>query len=266
MDNLYHVQYTDVNASVKSYAHLAPDELLVTSVFKTLQGEGPFAGRRCTFIRLSGCNRGKKVGMSCQFCDTRFLLSEGKILTIDQLVQQVEAHQRELVVITGGEPMLQSNLVPLMKALIDGGKEIQIESNGDRLVKDWSSLDNDVEYTRSITLVVSPKAVEKLKGYRPLKADVEAALSCLKFVVDARTGSLYSQLPGWVFDFPKEMVWLSPLAVYKRRVEPGEIASIWNDDLLDKEATSKNYAHVAWLCEQTGFRMTVQSHLLMNVE
>jgi organic radical activating enzyme len=266
MDNLYHVQYADtVNASVKSYSHLGEEELLVTSVFPTLQGEGPMAGRRCTFIRLSGCNRGKKVGMACQFCDTRFLLSEGKVLTINQLVTQVKSHQRELVVITGGEPALQPNLVPLIKSLMDEGKEVQIESNGDRLARGWNKLiDDHREYWP--TLVVSPKAVEKLRGYRPLKEDVEAALSCLKFIIDARPGSLYSQLPGWAFDFPKDMIWLSPLAVYKRRVETGEIANFWDDNLLDKEATSKNYAHAAWLCEQTGFRLTIQQHLLVNIE
>ena len=82
-----------------------------------MQGEGAFAGRPASFIRLEGCN------LHCVGCDTRFV---GQELTVRQIVERVD---EDFVVITGGEPCMQ-NLGPLVQALVGRGHTLALESNG----------------------------------------------------------------------------------------------------------------------------------------
>lgn len=252
---MYHVQYADVNASSKSFSHLKADEVLVTNTWATIQGEGPFAGHPAYFIRVAGCNRGAKQG-DCSFCDTSFELANGKIYTIDQLVFKAKSQLSRLVILTGGEPSLQPNLMPLIKALFEADKKTQIESNGDRLADGYSK--------GMATLVVSPKITPSTKAYKPLRADVAKAVDFLKFVVDARPESPYNALPMWAYERDHSEIYISPLAVYKRAVHPGEIASFWTEDLLDREATAANYFYAGWIAKTNNFRLSTQQHLLVG--
>lgn len=88
--------------------------------WRTIQGEGPFAGRAATFIRLWGCH------LQCFFCDTDFE-SDERGTRVDALVDSCIGP--DLVVLTGGEPMRQ-NIVPLCKALFNKGHTVQIETAG----------------------------------------------------------------------------------------------------------------------------------------
>ncbi len=252
---MYHIQYTDKNASMRDYKKLAPDELLVRSIFSTLQGEGPYAGEPALFIRLAGCNRGDKTTMGCEFCDTDFRLAESKIYTIAQLVYRATMETSDLVVLTGGEPMIQDNIVPLIDAMSRIDKYVQIESNGDRIARGYRP--------GMAILVVSPK----IKGsvYKPLKEKVSNALDYLKFVVDARPESPYNTLPLWAFERGHSQIYISPLAVYKRAVALGEISSFWTDDLLDREATAANYRYAGFVAKTNNFRLSIQSHLLVDM-
>ena len=256
MPDLYHVQHADKNASVKDYKHLAADELLVTKVFETIQGEGPFAGHPAIFVRLSGCNKGNKV--PCAFCDTDFRLSQGQVTKIGDLILRARSSPIDLIVLTGGEPMLQDNIVPFLKEAWGWGKKVQIESNGDRLAKDYGK--------HLATLVVSPKVNPGSLTYQDLSGDVWDAADYFKFVVDAREGSPYNFLPNYAWDIPKEKIFVSPLAVYKREVQAGEVASVWSDTLLDKELTKQNYAYAARIAQGNSFLLSTQQHLLVNIE
>jgi 7-carboxy-7-deazaguanine synthase len=256
MTDLYHTQWIDINANPKSYFGQKADEVLVTSIFPTLQGEGPYAGMPCLFIRLAGCNRGEKTTMGCSFCDTQFLYHKGTRFKVGDLVTAAMAHN--LVILTGGEPMLQYSLPTLIGALHHAGKTVQIESNGDRLVTGY--------HKEEATLVVSPKITPSTNSYKPLRKDVAENLDYLKFLIDVRKESGYSALPAWISDFPKDKIYLSPIAVYKRGVKAGEIASLWTDGLLDREPTSKNYAYAAELCMHMGYRLSTQQHLATAIE
>lgn len=99
------------------------NSLEVHSVFKTIQGEGPFTGHAAVFIRLAGCN------LTCPACDTDY--TTGRIsLSFRDIVNTVVAMSRHsLVVITGGEPFRQ-NIYPLLQLLITTGYTVQIETNG----------------------------------------------------------------------------------------------------------------------------------------
>ncbi|MBX9726502.1 MAG: 7-carboxy-7-deazaguanine synthase QueE, partial [Rickettsiales bacterium] len=98
--------------------------LHVVEIFPTLQGEGPCVGQPAVFVRLGGCN------LACDFCDTEF--ENFSAIPLQSMLENIHAHTtegRDLVVITGGEPMRQ-NIAPLCEALIAAGFRVQIETNG----------------------------------------------------------------------------------------------------------------------------------------
>jgi 7-carboxy-7-deazaguanine synthase len=97
----------------------------ISEIFLSLQGEGVYQGKACTFIRLAGCN------LSCNWCDTRYACASGVEMTTEQVLEQVATEACSLVCITGGEPLLQQEqLLPLLEALGDRGYTIGIETNG----------------------------------------------------------------------------------------------------------------------------------------
>lgn len=279
------LQHPDINVGPASYKHLKSDELLVTKIFWTLQGEGPFAGTPAIFIRLAGCNRGDKQTMGCGFCDTAFYFAKGRPMTFSQIISRFDSivsktaagvppekkhtnpygTKKPLVVVTGGEPMMQNNLTLFMEALWRAHfYKVQIESNGDRLAAGF--LDEQHE---NACLVVSPKVV---KGKYPLLKDaVWERVTVLKFIISADPESPYYDVPSYAFDFPGirhsgNEVFLSPLTVYRKEHNPGVPVSLWNRDLIDQEATALNYKRAAGLALRHGFRVSVQQHLLFGVE
>lgn len=111
----------------------------VNTLFNTIQGEGPFAGTPATFIRLAGCN------LQCTWCDTEYThRMKYSVGTVVNLV----GDDLKLVVISGGEPFRQK-LAPLVNALLEKGKTVQIETNGTIFDEEVVNLD--------VTIVVSPK-------------------------------------------------------------------------------------------------------------
>jgi len=114
------------------------DTLVVNEVYLSLQGESTFAGLPCVFVRLTACN------LRCSYCDTAYAFTEGgkqpmeEILSeVRRLAQPFSNLQSEignlklpLVELTGGEPLLQPNALPLMKALCDDGFIVLIETSG----------------------------------------------------------------------------------------------------------------------------------------
>jgi organic radical activating enzyme len=112
----------------------ADDELLVSETFgPTVQGEGPSTGRRAVFIRLMNCN------LTCRGCDTPYtwdktrfdLRAETTVTSIGDLLAWATPQPVDLVVITGGEPLLQQRrLIPLVRRLVEAGLQVEVETNG----------------------------------------------------------------------------------------------------------------------------------------
>jgi 7-carboxy-7-deazaguanine synthase (Cx14CxxC type) len=162
----------------------------VKEIFLTLQGEGMQAGRRAVFLRFAGCNlwsgrEQDRAGAECTFCDTDFVGTDGvnggryKVEALAEKVLQLWGDaERPLVVITGGEPMLQLD-APLIDALHARGFEIAVESNGTLPAPagiDW--------------LCVSPKSGTKV---------VQRSGNELKLVWP-QAGIDPAELSGWDFD------------------------------------------------------------------
>ncbi|MGA9643143.1 MAG: radical SAM protein [Terriglobales bacterium] len=112
--------------------------MLITEIYKSLQGESTYAGLPCVFVRLTGCN------LRCTWCDSEFSFYGGKKMPVDEVLAEVDklhaptgnrqlATVNCLVEITGGEPMLQEReVVPLMERLISAGYTILLETSGER--------------------------------------------------------------------------------------------------------------------------------------
>jgi 7-carboxy-7-deazaguanine synthase len=99
--------------------------LLISELFYSIQGESSFAGYPCVFIRLAGCN------LRCCYCDARYAYEEeGRKVPLTDILTHAASHPAALVAITGGEPLLQENVYPLMKQLLAANRTVLLETNG----------------------------------------------------------------------------------------------------------------------------------------
>lgn len=281
----------------KFFKEAPKDSLFVTSMFFTLQGEGPYAGMPALFIRLAKCN------LDCSFCDTFF--DDGDWLTYEELKAKIyhticdywnakgepvplwaldgnggPLYPNIVLVMTGGEPLMQENISQFMANAVGDFKEVQVESNGIP----------DTDVPAGVTLVCSPKCMEKngvaVRYYTPSKTILERA-DCLKFVMSADKDSPYSSVPEWAHDWKKRTgkeIYCSPMNVYNSfpqkikllRAEKGnitmaerstvdEVISFWEPGLLDLAANQANHEYTARYCMDHGFKLNLQMHLYASL-
>ena len=98
--------------------------LTINEIYESIQGESTWAGLPCVFVRLTFCD------LRCTYCDTEYAFYEGKKQTLEEVVAAVLGFACPLVEITGGEPLLQKNVLPLMTQLCDSGKTLLLETSG----------------------------------------------------------------------------------------------------------------------------------------
>ena len=271
----------------QNYFKNLQDTLLITSVFYTLQGEGPFSGQPSVFVRLTKCN------LDCSFCDTFF--DKGDELTYEQIMKKIEAcilefHEgtetpvedimcETILVITGGEPMLQKNLADFLHEYGSYFKDVQTESNGIIYQK-------DIPVT--VLQVVSPKCSEKINKYIKPKKEVLERANVLKFVLSADPSSPYNSIPDWAFELKKERknleIYCSPMNIYndipleakkarlnntelsiEERSRVDEVVSFWEPNLLNMKENQKNHEYAARYCMKHGCILSLQTHLLASL-
>lgn len=280
----------------KKYFSTRPaGQLFVTSMFMTLQGEGPYRGEPAFFIRLAKCN------LDCSFCDTFF--DDGDWLTFDEIATRIERtiddfyashdmdrpawtyhdadHKKRMVlVMTGGEPMLQDNLGPFLEAMSDFFQNTQIESNGTQ----------NTTIPASTTLVCSPKCLEKNKQavrYLEPRPEVLARADCLKFVMSSDPESPYSSIPDWAHNWAAttgKPVFISPMNIYndvpamskkiraksnsisiEERSTVDEKVSFWEPGLLNLGENQANHEYTAQFCLKHGYIYNLQLHLYASL-
>ena len=172
--------------------------MLLTEVFKSLQGEGPSAGRPATFVRTFGCN------LKCAMCDSTYSWQGAppEQVSVEQLLQRVKEQGTDLVVVTGGEPLLQSDIVRFL-TLLSRDFEVEVETNG------TIGLPFDTGVTRWI---ISPK-LWCFDRYKPIhwKDWKSAPNTFLKFVVSQEDEVLRALEKVSEYKFPRERVFLMPL-------------------------------------------------------
>lgn len=102
--------------------------LTINEIFHSIQGESTFAGRPCLFVRLTACD------LRCSWCDTPYAFHEGRKMSIDEVIAEVERVDCPLVEVTGGEPLLQPDVYPLMERILASGRTVLLETGGHRSI------------------------------------------------------------------------------------------------------------------------------------
>ena len=281
----------------KKFFRDAPaDSLFVTSMFFTLQGEGPYAGQPALFIRLAKCN------LDCSFCDTFF--DDGDWMTFGELESKINAAINDfwlkqgkatptwannginnypgvVLVMTGGEPLLQENITEFMRQQLPRFRAVQVESNGIP----------ETEVPAGVTLVCSPKCIEKngvaVKYLAPSNT-ILARADCLKFVMTADADSPYNNIPDWAHEWkranPHKEIYCSPMNVYNDfpqrikllRAEKGtitmaerstvdEVISFWEPGLLNLKSNQANHEYTGRYCVEHGLKLNLQMHLYASL-
>lgn len=203
------------------------NSLDVVEIFFTFQGEGIYTGFPAVFIRLGGCN------LACEFCDTDFdKFTEMKIIDIISEVKKL-IPANNLVVITGGEPMLQP-LEPICQKLIEAGYKIQIETNG-TLFRNLPD---------SVDIVCSPKNTNG--KYYSIRADLLPKISAFKFLISA-SNSDYKEVPEVGQSQYNIPVYLQPIDEY------------------DEEKNQKNRALTVELAKKHHARISLQTHKIWGI-
>lgn len=99
-------------------------KLTVNEIYQSVQGESTWAGLPCVFVRLTFCD------LRCSYCDTEYAFYEGKKMLLEEIVEKVRSFGCPLVEVTGGEPLLQPNCIPLLSTLCDSGFSVLLETSG----------------------------------------------------------------------------------------------------------------------------------------
>jgi 7-carboxy-7-deazaguanine synthase len=100
--------------------------ITINEIFYSVQGESTYAGRPCVFVRLTACD------LRCSWCDTAYAFTEGGKRPLEEVLADVDRFDCPLVEVTGGEPLLQEDVYPLMQALLERGKTVLLETGGHR--------------------------------------------------------------------------------------------------------------------------------------
>ncbi len=213
--------------------------LWVQSVFYTLQGEGPFIGTPALFVRLAGCN------LQCYWCDTDFESSTWRP-DLTELLERIDSQMPEhcqLVVITGGEPFRQ-NIAPLVATLLKRGLTIQIETNGTLWV--------ELPESPNLHIVCSPKTSFLHEQLLP-------RITSFKYVLDATSIDPTDGLPN---------ASTQKTGTETRIARPPNQSNVFVMP-LDTGKSAENESNRQACVEvamRHGYRLTLQSHKLLNIE
>jgi 7-carboxy-7-deazaguanine synthase len=148
-------------------------QLLIHEIYRSIQGESTFAGLPCVFVRLAVCNS------RCRWCDTPHAFHEGSPMPPEQVLARVQSYGCPLVEITGGEPLLQEEIFPLMSSLSDLGLTVLLETSG---ALDISRVDERVHIIMDLKCPDSGECV----GNRWANLDLLKSTDQIKFVIASR--------------------------------------------------------------------------------
>lgn len=224
--------------------------LRVQEIFKTVQGEGPHAGRPAYFIRLAGCN------LRCYFCDTDFESQYENKLTLTQIMQQMnklsDGSNIGLVVITGGEPLLQ-NIVPLIKLLRKSSFDVQVETAGTVWLPE---LEEMAYFLSTEFLVCSPKT--------PTVHPRIAELCChWKYIASDTNLSEVDGLPAASTQKPTPAC--ADHALFRPRADTHYTIWLQPLDAGEPQQTARNMKAVLDSCLKYGYRLSLQLHKILGL-
>jgi 7-carboxy-7-deazaguanine synthase len=209
-----------------------PGELLIHEIYLSVQGESTFAGLPCVFVRTAVCDS------RCRWCDTPHAFNRGERVTRAAVLERALAFGCPLVELTGGEPLLQPDVFPLVRELCDAGRTVLIETSG---AHDVSHLD------RRAHIIMDLKCPDSGESHRNRWANLDALKPTdqIKFVIASRAdwdwaagvmrehnlSERFECLVSGVFGGPKpaELVeWLLAAKLFRARVQLQMHKYIWD--------------------------------------
>jgi 7-carboxy-7-deazaguanine synthase len=219
------------------------DTLVVNEIYLSLQGESTFAGLPCVFVRLTACD------LRCSYCDTAYAFTEGKKKSLEEILakvrdlaapfsnlkSQISNLILPLVELTGGEPLLQKNSLPLMKSLCDDGFTVLIETSG---AHDISKIDPRVRRIMDLKCPGSGEVGKnRFENIAHLKDTDE-----IKFVIDAVEDYEWAKEQIVKFNLqnicPLLFSWVHPLAPEQQNKSlkkvPPNLTPVSRKDLAEK--------------------------------
>jgi 7-carboxy-7-deazaguanine synthase len=210
----------------------------VTEIFRSIQGESTYAGLPCTFVRLTACN------LRCVWCDTEYSFYGGSKMTLDEVMKQVRDFGGRLVEITGGEPLLQEEVYPLMNRLLGEGYTVMLETSGERPI---------ARVPREVIKIVDVKCPDSGEGdtFALENLDHLAPHDQIKFVLAGRRDYEFAR------DFTRRhnlaeraaAVIFSPV---HGSVDLPEVARWMLEDGLEKVRFGSQLHKIIWGAEATG--------------
>jgi 7-carboxy-7-deazaguanine synthase len=225
------------------YTARVSETLVVNEIYLSLQGESTFAGLPCVFIRLTACD------LRCSYCDTAYAFTEGKKKSLAEILAAVKKlaapfsnsqlstlnSQLPLVELTGGEPLLQKNSLPLMKSLCDDGFTVLIETSG---AHDISKIDPRVSRIMDLKC---PSSGEVERNLFPNIAHLKSTDE-IKFVIGTRED--YEWAKNKISEFNLQKIcpllfsWVHPLVPEQQskalKKVPPNLTLISRKDLVEK--------------------------------
>jgi 7-carboxy-7-deazaguanine synthase len=235
------------------------EALKINEIFRSIQGEGPYAGKPAVFIRLSGCLLG------CIFCDTIFEDPKDTYMSVEKIMSEVHAllvlsatENNGLVVITGGEPFAQ-NIVPLITQLVSEKFEVQVETSGVAFFRrEWKA--ENVEWLvpyrhgieKTVTFVCSPKATM-------INKQLLQYIDCYKYVIEEGGTSEVDGLPTYSTQVRNKFALIA---------RPATTAPVYIQpmDTLDETEKAANCAHTISIALKFGYRISLQLHKILNLQ
>lgn len=208
--------------------------IAIQNIFKTIQGEGPFAGIPAIFIRLGGCN------LACNFCDTEF--ENFTNISTDDILDQVLKLSNDpygtqiirLVVITGGEPLRQP-IERLCEKLINLNLLVQVETNGTLYRK----------LHKSVHIVCSPKT--NTSGYNIINQDLLQCVDTIKFLI-AKNIPYYRDVPDVGQNKYNIPVFIQPI------------------DQCDEKLNRDNIKLTVEIALNKGYKISLQLHKILSID
>jgi 7-carboxy-7-deazaguanine synthase len=184
--------------------------LVVHEIYRSLQGESTHAGLPCTFIRLTACH------LRCTYCDTAHAFNKGTTLGVEEVIEQALATGDRLVEVTGGEPLLQPEVFPLMTALADAGRLVLLETSG---AVDIAPVDSRVAIILDVKTPGSGEVLANLESNLALLKPIDE----VKYVVSDRDDFDWAVAHVLAHDLTSRVAVL--VGAVHGRVDPSELAS-----------------------------------------
>jgi 7-carboxy-7-deazaguanine synthase len=200
-----------------------PGELLIHEIYRSLQGESAFAGLPCVFVRTAVCD------LRCTWCDTPHAFNRGDKFSRKDVFEKAMSFGTPLVEITGGEPLLQPEVLPLMRDLCDAGKTVLLETSGahaiapvDRrvhIIMDLKCPDSGEEPRNYWPNLDSLKPTDEIKFVIASRRDFDWSVEvCRKHDLENRFSCLYSCTFGAVT--PRELAeWILESGLQRIRMQ-----------------------------------------------